>query len=215
MLKLRNVALASAVTMAAPTAATSAEATRIQGKLPENIASFAGQNKALLAYKAVGDGKGGKTVALILRDPKDPDPGLEKSAEDRIAYTCELVLLDVDGDKIRVTGKSKDAVDCDNNEINRKAGHLELSDHLNLSVDRVTFMNENIRGGSYTYAFALAGGMWHLAEATDFYKTFEKGVDEVLIAREFAAYPKDFGLIPMEKFTPSDIRGVLYKNRSL
>jgi hypothetical protein len=215
-MKLRNVAMASALTV---TAASAASSTGVAGSgeldVPENIASFVGDDKALLAYKSVDDGKEGKTVALIVRHPAGPDPRLDMWGGDHIALSCELILLHEEGGNLRETGRSGAAVDCENNHINRRATHLELNEQLELSPATVRFMNDNIRGGSYSYAFAYDNGKWRLSGATTFYKSGYDEVDGVQITKEDITYPKDFGVISMEAFDHEDISDALAKNQSL
>lgn len=215
-MKTRYLVISAALSLSNATAWASTDSdVPVENGVPENVVSFVGNDKALLAYKAVDVWDNVKSIALVMRLPKEPDPRLEKSADERVPYSCELIMLREEEGELRVTGRSQAAVDCEDNVINRRATSLELNDQLGLWTEKVTFMNDNIRGGSYSYSFAWSDGKWHLCGAEDFYKTFEEGVDEVLMVKETAIYPKDFGFIPMEKFTADDVRIPLSKNRSL
>lgn len=182
---------------------------------PGPVASLIEPGKALLAYKSVPDGSGGEVVAIVLRSPGESEPEGATSWDERVSYTCELLMVNVRGATAWITGRSASVVDCDWNEFNRRAPTLGLNDGIELSPNSVTFLNENPRGGSYSYTFAFSGGVWHLESATRFYKDDDRSSHGVVIAKEEAAFPKDFGLISMERFDPDHIDRALMKNKSV
>jgi len=215
--KLQHLAaLAAAASAGAPTAwSTSPQASAEEVSIPAAIARYVDEDKALLAYKSATDGAGGKTTAIVLRYPKSPAPDHAALPSDREGYSCELVLLHEDGHKIRVTGRSRSAVDCETNQVNLMSTHLGLNDQLELSTQKVTFRNDLTPLGSYTTSFDRCGDSWHLATATYVYTDYQDESDEVLVVKEMVSYPKDIGMISIEKFDPEKIRDVLSKNKIL
>ncbi|HEY4294130.1 hypothetical protein [Luteibacter sp.] len=183
--------------------------------VPAAIAKYVDDDKALLAYKSAQNPRGGKTAAIILRHPKDPAPNRGMFYEDRVGYTCELILLREEEGKTRVTGRSQKAVDCGSNQINVSAEHLELNDQLELSPEKVAFVNEGTPLGSYATSFENTDGSWHLSRATLIYTDYDEASDENLVVNETASYPEDVGLIPMEKFDRKNVQAALSKNKTL
>lgn len=206
--------LAFAVGASVPSAGSAAQLPEGMGPVPEEIRTLAGEDKALLAYKWVHDDSGGRITAIILRAPKEPAPDV--AVDRRPDYSCELVLLHEDKSGRRaITGRTTGAVNCDENDFNRRAFELELNDRLALSPLEVSYRNDYQRLGSYSYAFAFAGGQWHLSWANSIYTENEKDGEGVLVFEEKVSYPRTLPLISMQDFDPEDIRKTLSKHRSL
>ena len=215
-MRIPHLALATAASVAATTSwAASVASTAAESTVPERISSLIGKDMAILAYKSVSDGNAGKTTAIVVRNPAQPDPELEDRYEDRTNYVCELILFHEKSDQVKITGRSSTAVDCDWNQFNRRAEILGLNDALELSSRKVTYVNDNPWGGSNSYSFEFSDSAWRLSGATVYYKDYSDSADEVLVAKEEASYPKDFGVIPIDKFDPHDIADALHKNKSM
>ncbi|WP_175472900.1 lysozyme inhibitor LprI family protein [Luteibacter sp. 329MFSha] len=181
--------------------------------LPEAMRSSVVGDKAVLAYKYVSAPGGETTHALILRSPGKSEPMDPGGWEDRVAYRCELVVAAINGKK-NIFGRSSQAVDCENNVANRRAGPLELNDDFEVKHRRVTFRNVNIRGGSYSYSFAMKKDQWHLSRAESYYRDVSTPADAaVRIIQEVASYPRDFRMMPMERIDEASLRNALAKNK--
>jgi len=182
--------------------------------IPEPIRRLVGGDMALLAHKSVPDGQGGRTTAIVTRKPKDPDPG--PFAGDRVSYSCELVLIHEDGQgKVNVTGRTSKAVNCEENDFNRRADEFGLNDRLELAPHKVTYRNDYHRVGSYSYSFSYSERGWQLSMATNVYTVYEEGHDGVSVVEEKVEYPLTLDFVSMEDFDPEDISGALTKSRSL
>jgi hypothetical protein len=215
-MKLNRLATAAVVTTAAiATPPVSSTSFPDGPPIPDAVMKFVGEDKALLAYKAVADGKGGRTITVVLRHPREPAPNGGAFYEDRKGYSCELLLLQEQETTVRVTGRSRNAVDCRNNQRNLRATHLQLTEHLDLSPMKVSFRNEIDPLGTYINSFEFVDGSWRLSNATYVYTDFDEGSDEVLVVKETGSYPENFGMIPIDKFDPDEIQDALSKNRSL
>ena len=179
------------------------------------FSKYVGEDKALLALKTAKDEEGGTTAALITRYPKEPAPNRGTFYEDRAGYFCELVLLyDKDGD-VKVTGRSRGVVDCENNQANLVADHLELNEQLELTAEKVTFEDEYLLGGSYSTSFVRSGDAWHLSLVSSSRRSSASDPDGVSFLDGIASYPKDFGYISMDSFRRSEVEDALSKNETI
>ena len=206
--------LAFAVGASVPSMGSAVQLTEDVSAIPEKVRALAGADKALLAYKWVLNDMGGKTMAVVLRSPKEPAP--EVPIDELPSYTCELILLheDREGHGL-ITGRTNKAVNCKDNDFNRKADEFDLNDRLTLGHDEVTYRNDFHRLGSYSYSFAFASGRWHLSWANSIYTESGEGDEGVLVFEEKVTYPATIPFVSMEDFEPDNLTDALSKNRSL
>jgi hypothetical protein len=208
---------AAAVLAAAPvcqSAASGAQLDGLQHQYPI-FARYIDEDKALLAFKVAPDEEGGATAALILRYPKEPAPNRGTFYGDRAGYFCELVLLYARSEDVRVTGRSRAVIDCENNQANLVAAPLELNEQLELTPKKVTFEDEYFLGGAHSTSFERSGETWHLSRVSSSRKSSTADSEGVIFVDGVASYPKDFGYISMDRFHRGEVEGSLSKNETI
>jgi hypothetical protein len=81
-MRLSRLATAAVVTAAAiATPPVSSTSFPDGPPIPDAVMKFVGEDKALLAYKAVAEDEGGKTAVILVRFPKDPEADIPVSAD--------------------------------------------------------------------------------------------------------------------------------------
>ncbi|UPG84884.1 hypothetical protein L2Y94_16395 [Luteibacter aegosomatis] len=214
-----NMAMAAALGLSStPSVMASETALAAEKSVPAAIRSLVEPGRQVLAYRSVKtNDEGDQLVALVTRwQTRGPDPAKAESEWD-VEYACELALFESKDGKLVAVGRNGKVVDCEYNHINRVAAELELNDQLEVSPTSVTFLNDNIRGGSYSYSFKSSRGSWHASGAVSYYVDHAASAeaDEVVVAREKASYPRDFKYMPMDGFDPDDIHDALARNKSI
>lgn len=211
-----NMAMAAALGLSStPSVMASDAALAAEKSVPAAIRSLVEPGRQVLAYRSVKtNDEGDQLVALVTRwQTRGPDPAKAESEWD-VEYACELALFESKDGKLVAVGRNGKVVDCEYNHINRVAAELELNDQLEVSPTSVTFLNDNIRGGSYSYSFAKAEGKWHVAGALSYYEDPSPGNAEVTMVKEQVSYPADFGYISMQEFDRASLRGAMRRSRT-
>lgn len=215
----RSIVMAVALSAFADQPLVTADAAPATGTtIPEDVGSLVESHREVLAYRDVKiNDVGDRLVVLVTRwQIAGPEPAKAKSEWD-VEYACELALFQSSQGRLAAIARNRKVVDCEYNHINRVASRLELDDQLNVSPTKITFLNDNIRGGSYSYSFELKDGKWRAGKAVSYYvdPMASAEAEEVVVAREIATYPKDFEYISLEGFDPDDISEALSRNKSI
>lgn len=175
--------------------------------IPDAIREFVKPGDVLLAYKSMdltGDERNDTVLVLRRRTQSSPES----------VYSCDLLVVH-GGESPSLASSNGKIVDCEFNDRNVSAQHLDLNDDLELSSRQIKFTNENIRGGSYSYSFRYSGSEWYLSEAFSTYEEDNPSTADIDVYQEVATYPKDFGQIRMTGFDPDMIRDAMSRNKSL
>lgn len=167
----------------------------------------------VIAYAETRLADGRKSVAMAVRTPIPEKIGLDDALSTK--YTCELILLEEDGEEVRVTGRTDRAVSC-SSRSNLTAGARVLDDNLQLTGSDVTF--ENLRDtaakGSFSYSFHFDGKKWNLSAAKSYYSSHDEQGASVSV-KESISYPEDFGPITMERFDPDKLKKAMSESKKV
>lgn len=174
--------------------------------VPNEVIAMLKPKDVLLAYRESSPDKEDQVAVAVIGHDLKPD------SNDIKENPCTMLIMDSER---RVLFENDKVVDCTYNEGNQKALPLELTDDLTVESNIISFVNENIRGGSYGYTFGFSKEKndWYLLSARSVYKRAEPSEDGyVVMVEEKVRYPDNIKYITFRDFDPEMISENLQKN---
>lgn len=174
--------------------------------VPNEVIAMLKPKDVLLAYRESSPDKEHQVAVAVIGHDLKPD------SNDIKENPCTMLIMDSER---RVLFENDKVVDCTYNEGNQKALPLELTDDLTVEPNRISFVNENIRGGSYGYTFGFSRERddWYLLSARSVYKRAEPSEDGyAVMVEEKVRYPVNIKYISFADFDHEMISEELHKS---
>jgi hypothetical protein len=166
---------------------------------------FAAEGDVILAAKATPALMGGAPGAVIIVR--------HALGADRSTNPCDLLILEGEQGHLSTVTSSRRVVDCQYNDIARRAEAMGLNDNLVIGPNEITYSNVLDKGGaSYTFTYET-GKAWRFSRAESTHVSPDES-GEVAVYRSVVSYPKDIPLVLIETFEPKALRELVERNRA-
>lgn len=176
--------------------------------VPDDVRALVAPTDTLLAYKAADlYGDGSWAAVMVVRHQAS-----ESSDLDFDHNPCDLLVLRRVNGKLVQTDRSRKAVDCTYNDVERHAPAMSLNVYLEVSEGNITFTNQRARGNSsFHFSWSKKKRTWYLRRATATNVENGQGINDVKVTDVSASYPRNFGWTPMSSVDPDALADVLIK----
>jgi hypothetical protein len=165
---------------------------------------FAAEGDVILAAKATPALMGGAPGAVIIVR--------HALGADKSTNPCDLLILEGEQGHLSTVTSSRRVVDCQYNDIARRAEAMGLNDNLVIGPNEFTYSNVLDKGGaSYTFTYEPREA-WRFSRAESTHVSMDES-GGIAVYRSTVSYPEDASFVSIEAFDPKALRDSLYKRR--
>lgn len=174
--------------------------------LPKEIRRQLSPGDVVLAYSAADlTGDGNEDGVLIVRHA-----GKRPAAHPN---PCELIVIERVRKRLKVVGRSANAVDCLDDALAQQAGDLEAS--LVVAPAEITYRKRLAKGQvRYTFRRSARTGAWYVAQIEDTHPQFDRATGSMQEFKERLSYPGGLPWTALSDFDPEVFQNALDRTRT-